>query len=117
MLGDHLIPALSPFGRVRFQLIRAVSQGERALAKKRHAREEGFQHGDLVAAPVRYCWYRETYAVSCGSHIGPWSIRPASRQLPPEPPRTDAHEHARQRDQREHVRVDDVEAGPLDEHA
>ena len=77
MLGDHLIPALSPFGRVRFQLIRAVSQGERALAKKRHAREEGFQHGDLVAAPVWYCWYRKTYAVSCSSHIGPWSIRPA----------------------------------------
>src|SRR5262249_1634284 len=40
-----------------------------------------------------------------------------SAQLASEPPGADAHEEARQRDEGEEVRVDDVEARALDEHA
>src|SRR3989475_13146156 len=44
-------------------------------------------------------------------------LMPASGQLTPEPPGADAHEQARQGDERDQIRIDDVEPGALDEHA
>jgi hypothetical protein len=45
VLGNHLIPALTPLNRVCLELVSAVKQRHRALAEKRYTREQGLYHG------------------------------------------------------------------------
>ena len=40
VLGDHLIPALTPLSRVCLELVSAVKQRHRALTEKRYTREQ-----------------------------------------------------------------------------
>jgi hypothetical protein len=45
VLGNHLIPTLTPLSRVCLELVSAVKQRPRALAEKRYTREQSLHHG------------------------------------------------------------------------